>query len=522
MFRSPSERDIAEVAASLGIHLTLDEAQVYRTFVAEQLSVYDEFIQSRVPEISPPLLCGNRDPGYRPRSEEDPLNAWLWRCNISSPGIGLLQGKTVSFKDHVSVAGMPLTFNSSPMEGFIANFDATIVTRVLRAGGTIIGKNTMNGFTGGEAMGGRMGDFWRPVNPRDPERLPGGSSSGSAVAVASGDVDVSFGGDQAGSIRIPAAYCGVVGMKPTFGLVPNMGAVFGSDPSVDHLGPLARYVEDAAAALEAVAGHDPLDPRQGRDVPESMDVMSHLEDGVKGLRVGVLREAFDEPIDPDVRRGVLDAVAVLEKAGADVLEISIPEHRQIHTPAAILDVGGAHAIHATGAYGAWAQTFYPASLIAAIDRMWAWQGDLLATKTKLRLVLGELARRNFNGAAYAKAQNVRPFFRAGYDRQLEEVDLLAMPTCRTVAPRIPREGDEGSEASGTLSDGASAARLNSALYNTKPFNYTGHPGIAIPCGKSSGLPYSLQLVGRHFDDALVLRAAYKYQESVHWARLISV
>src|SRR6185312_5846378 len=191
------------------------------------------------------------------------------------------------------------------------DFDATVVTRVLQAGGTIIGKNVMNGLSGGFGTGGAIGDYGRPLNPHHHEHVTGGSSSGSAAAVASGEVDISFGGDQGGSIRIPAAFCGIVGHKPTFGLVSHFGIGFGSDQSIDYTGPLARTVEDAAAALQATACYDPYDPR------ETLDVPGRLAHGVSGVRLGVLSEGFDEA-EVEVRDLVKAAVDVLARAAASV------------------------------------------------------------------------------------------------------------------------------------------------------------------------------------------------------------
>src|SRR5262252_9542510 len=210
----------------------------------------------------------------------------MWKCRIQGAQTGLLTGKTVSFKDHVAVAGVPMSFGSFALEGFTPDFDATIVTRVLQAGGTVVGKNVMNGLSGGLGTGGAIGDYGRPLNPHNHEHVTGGSSSGSGAAVAAGQVHISFGGDQGGSIRIPAAFCGIVGLKPTFGLVSHFGIGFGSDQSIDYTGPMARTVRDTAAALQATAGYDPYDPRQTRDVPAQMEVLSRLADGVSGLRIG--------------------------------------------------------------------------------------------------------------------------------------------------------------------------------------------------------------------------------------------
>jgi amidase len=520
MFTPPTPTEVGDVAESLGIHLSSEDAEMYRGFITEQLEKLDSFVQSRLEESAPPMLFTERGRGYRPPPDEDRFRAWLWKCRIGGRDDGLLAGKSVSFKDHVAVAGIPLTYNSYPMEGFIPDFDATIVTRVLEAGGTVVGKNAMNGFTGGKSLGGSLGDFWAPLNPHDPGHLTGGSSSGSGAALAAGEVDISFGGDQGGSIRIPAAYCGIVGLKATFGLISHMGLAFGSEQSVDHTGPMARYVQDAAAALQAVAGPDGYDPRQGRDVPATLDVMNGLDRGVRGLKVGIVEEGFDEPIDPEVRDGVLEAIEVLAKAGAELTKVSIPEHRSVHEAASALGPEGARAVRAAGIFGSWAKTHYPTSLITAIDKMWALHSDHLQPRTQLNYLVAEFSRRNFHGAVYAKAQNVRPAFVRAYDSALAQVDVLAMPTCVTVAPKVAEPTDHAAGVRNELS--RNVGGVNVMVRNTRPFNYTGHPALAVPCGKAGRLPYSLQLIGRFYEDPLLLRAAYAYQESVDWEGLLAI
>jgi amidase len=210
----------------------------------------------------------------------------------------------------------------------------------------------------------------------------------------------------------------------------------------------------------------------------------------------------------------------LGKAGAKIVEVSVPEHRSIHQAATALGTEGARAVRAVGIFGAWAKTYYPTSLITAVDRMWSLHSDMLTPRTKLNFMVAEFSRRNFHGAAYAKAQNVRPGFRRAYDAALADVDILAMPTCVTVAPEVsePMAHDDA-----VRSDLArSAAGVSVMVRNTRPFNYTGHPALAVPCGKAGGLPFSLQLVGKFFDDPILLRAAYAYQESVDWEALIAV
>ena len=517
MYAVPDVDEVVAVARELGIHLGPDEAVMYQKYLMGIMGRLDTFVQARIEEPKPPMASSAREPGYRPGPEEDPLNAWMWRCRIEGAAEGLLAGKTVSYKDHIAVAGIPMSFGCFALDGFIPDFDATVVTRVLQAGGTIIGKNVMNGLSGGFGTGGGIGDYGRPLNPHNHDHVTGGSSSGSAAAVASGQVDISFGGDQGGSIRIPSAFSGTVGHKPTFGLLSHFGIGFGADQSIDYTGPMTRTVEDAAATLQATAGYDPYDPRQTRDVPTNLDILSRLTNGISGLRVGVLEEGFVDA-EVEVRDLVMAAVDVLAKAGASVSKVSIPEHLAIAAAQAALTGEGALAVFKTGFYGAFSRTYYPASLIAAINKMWASQADVLAPRSKLSLIAAEMSRRNYYGRVYAKAQNVRPTYIKAYDTALAHVDVLVMPTCILTAPENHTPGSylEAVEANFA----AMTARGNR---NTLPFNYTGHPALALPAGKSSaGLPASMQLVGRFFDDPLLMRAAYAYQHSTDWDKIIGV
>lgn len=505
MYLMPTAHQISEVARSIGANVGEEEAAQYRPYLIDLLRMVDQFMQSRTVECPPPLLFPERGPGYRPRSDEDCYRAWLWKCDVGGSDTGLLAGKTVSFKDHISVARIPQVFTSQALEGFVPDIDATVVTRVLAAGGKVIGKHMMNGF---------VGDYGLPINPHNPAHSPGGSSSGSGAALAAGEVDISFGGDQGGSVRLPAAHCGIVGLKPTFGLVSHFGAGFGAEMSVDHIGPMARRVEDVAAALQAVAGYDQLDPRQRREVPESIEVMSGLDGGVRGLKIGILKEGFVEPIQPEVAHAVLEAVRVIEQAGAEVTEISVPEHAQVDAVYQTLTLEGSMALFDAGFYGTGYKSYYPQSTITTIGRLWHDRTDMLPARTKLNFIAAELVRQSYHGGAYAKAQNARAGFVAAFDRALSQVDVLAMPTTRTVAPKIeptltePRQLIEENLGRNWI--------LMPGGYNTKPTNYTGHPALAVPCGKVDGLPTSLQLVGRNFEDGLLLRAAYAFQQAVDW------
>src|SRR5882757_4868558 len=514
MFAKPDIKEVVAAAEAMGMHLGSD-AELYRKYLIEHLGELDEFVQARMDEGKPPVSYAAREPGYRPAASEDQFNAWLWKCRITGAAEGLLAGKTVSYKDHTAVAGIPLTFGSFVMEDFIPDFDATIVTRALEAGGTVVGKHMMNGLTGGFGFGGGIGDYGRPRNPHKPDHLTGGSSSGSAAALVAGEVDISFGGDQGGSIRIPAALSGCVGLKPTFGLVSHFGIGFGSDPSIDYTGPMARTIEDTAAALQATAGYDGLDPRQSRDVPETFDALSALTDGVQGLRIGIVDEGYVDA-EADVADTVNAAIEVLTNAGAIVSKVSVPEHLTAREAQNALGAEGSRALFESGFFGAFSRTYYPPSLIAAINQVWANHVDLLNPRTKLNYLVGEFSRRNYHGRVYAKAQNVRPSYIKAYDRALADNDVLVMPTCILKAPEyVAPDGNEAAlqEALG---------RLNAASRNTQPFNYTGHPALAVPCGKADGLPVSMQLIGRFFDDALLLRVGYAFQHSVDYDSIIGI
>ncbi|HZX08258.1 amidase family protein [Kribbella sp.] len=502
---SPAQLDVAAVAAELGLDLAREEMRSVQAGVDRNLALLGEFLADHAPSDPP---SGSVRDGRRtrllPAADDDPLNAWLSRCSISGSGTGLLSGSTVSFKDTIAVAGVPLTCGVEEMDDYVAEFDATVVRRALEEGATVVGKNTvLGGF--GEVDAGH-----RPQNPHSPDHLTGGSSAGSAVAVVSGDVDVSFGGDQGGSIRIPAAWCGAVGMKPTFGLVSSFGVVSGADQSFDHVGPIARTVQDAAAALQAVAGYDPLDPRQGRDVPTNIDVLTQLGDGISGLRIGLLDEGF-VGVDEGVAYWVRTAAAVLGRAGAEVCKASVPQHLQVLAPCLALDAESARFMREAGPLGVASRTWYPPSLVEALNRAWA---DHVAEAQKYSVLMGEATRRAYRGRAYAVAQNARPAFVAAYDRAFEDFDLLLMPTTLFTAPLSAGPVR-------TFLDFPTVAHTL-GLTNTLPFNYTGHPALAIPCGTSDGLPVSFQLVGRMFDDGLLLRAGYAFQESVDFDAITAV
>ncbi len=517
MFPRPDIEEVIEYGKALELKLTSAEARVMQSRMVDQVANLEAFNELRIEEQRLPLNYTNRNPGYRPTEQEDPLNAFIRKCHVEGADQGPLKGKRIGLKDHISVAGIPLTLGCHFMDGYIPDFDATIVTRLLEAGATITGKMNMEDFSaGGPGLSG-VGDFGRPLNPHNPAHVTGGSSSGSGAAVAADYVDIAFGGDQGGSIRIPAAWSGTVGLMPTHGLVPHTG-VFGLEPTIDYVGPLTRTVEDMATVLECVAGSDGYDPRQISLPVQLPKYTEALTLGVKGLRIGILSEGFDfAGSELDVKEAVLEAVATLERSGARLEKVSVPLHDKALLALLPLYFEGGKRLFDTNLGGAFAKTYYPTSFITTFGRFKQSHGHELPLNVKMNLIAGAYLERLYDGRLYAKAHNVRPTFVKQYNEALARVDILAMPTAAIKAPAYqkPKNPEEAIER--TIFGGQLGMDLGFVAHNTCPFNLTGHPAISIPCGKSKGLPIGLMLVAPHFREDQLLRAAYAYQQSVDWA-----
>ena len=522
MFRRPEIEEVMGYGRALGFNLTPTEARVMQSRMVESIAVLEEFNEMRVEEQRLPLRYTNRDPGYRPTEEEDPLNFFIRRCHVHGAEDGPLKGKSFGLKDHISVASIPQSFGSHIMDGYIPDFDASIVTRILDAGGTIVGKMNMEDFSwGGPGLRG-VGDYGRALNPHNHAHVTGGSSSGSAGAVAAGYVDIAFGGDQGGSVRLPAAWCGIVGLMATHGLIPHTG-VFGLEPTIDFVGPMARTVEDIATVLECVAGPDGYDPLQANlpaPLPKYTDVLSR---GVKGLKIGVLAEGFGvKGGDQDVDDVVVEAISVLERNGAQAEKVSVPLHTKATPPLLALFAEGGKRMYDTNLGGTFAKTYYPSSLISIFGRLRQTHGQAFPPNLKVGLMLGHYLQEYYGGRLYAKAQNVRPTFVKQYGDVFAHVDVLAMPTIPIKALFWPEPKDHEEALEHTLFGGELGMDWGVVAPNICPFNYTGHPAISIPCGKSDGLPIGLQLVAPHFREDVLLQAAYAYEQSVDWAALIRV
>jgi len=500
--RIPTADDLRRLAAANHFELSDDEVSAYRALLPDMFNALEGLLQA--PSNLPAIKYRDRESGARPTREQDPFNALVRRCSVKGAKSGKLAGKRLGIKDSVCIAGIPMTCGSHVFAGYVPDIDATIITRILEAGGEITAILNMDNcaFSGG----GDTSAYGPTLNPHNPKYLAGGSSGGSGAALYYPDIDLTIGCDQGGSIRIPASWCGVVGLKPTHSLVPYTGIV-GIDHTFDHAGPMARTVADIALLLEVIAGKDPMDPRQ-YDVPVQPYTQA-LNKDIRDIRLGVVREGFDTPgSEADVDAKVRAAVQSLRELGANVQEVSVPAHLEAGGIIwALLAEGMTALVHGNGQGHHW-QGLYNESLSAFLGKSVRAQAHDLPGQVKFTVMVGTYLNRTYHGQLYAKAQNQRRELRAAYDRVLADVDILVMPTTPMKAHRYVR----GMGLSEIINHGWNM------LANTAPFDMTGHPSLSVPCGKSDGLPVGLMLTGRHFDDATLLRVAHAFEQQTPWEK----
>jgi aspartyl/glutamyl-tRNA(Asn/Gln) amidotransferase, A subunit len=413
---------------------------------------------------------------------------------------GLLFGLPAGIKDNIVTDGLKTTCASRFLSNYIPIYNATVMDKLRAAQSVTIGKLNMDEF----AMGGsNENSAFRPTrNPWDPERVPGGSSGGSAAAVAARQVYFALGSDTGGSIRQPAAYCGVVGLKPTYGRVSRFGLVaFAS--SLDQIGPITKNVEDAVYVLQAIAGHDPMDSTSA-DV-EVPDYTAALTGDVRGLRIGVPKEYLGEGIAPKVKEAVLAALNVYESLGATWEEVSLP-HTEYAVAAYYLlasSEASSNLARFDGVrYGVRAEN--PDNLID-LYRKSRSQG--FGAEVKRRIMLGTYALSSgYYDAYYLKAQKVRTLIKQDFDQVFEKFDVIIGPTAPTTAFRIGEQIDD-----------PLTMYLNDIC--TIPVNLAGLPAVSVPCGLADGLPVGMQIIGRAFDETTVLRAAYAYEQATEHHKL---
>ena len=496
----PTLAQLRNVAGSLGFTMSDPDLTAHLECLLPGFAAYN--IVDQMPDEMPAVTYP-RTPGRRPSAEENPYGAWYVKSTIQGAASGKLKGKTVAIKDNICLAGVPMTNGASTLEGYVPDIDATVVQRILDAGGTILGKSVCEYFC---FSGGSHTSSTGPVhNPHRHGYSAGGSSSGSAALVAAGEVAMALGGDQGGSIRMPASFCGIYGMKPTHGLVPYTG-IMPIELTIDHTGPMTATVEDNALLLEVLAGPDGLDPRQYGG--QSMPYRDVLGQGVTGLRIGVVEEGFGHPQSmPQSDAVVREAADRLRGLGAVVEKVSIPMHRV--GPAIWLPIAAEGAtvqmMHGNGFGFNW-QGQYVVSLMDA-HAAWRQRADELSDSLKNTMLLGQYMTVHHRGRYYAKAQNLVRQLQRAYNYALSRYDLLLMPTLPMTATPLPAPDAPITEI---------IQRAFEILPNTAPFDCSHHPAMSIPCGRIDGLPVGMMLIGRFYGETTIYRAAAAFESGVDW------
>ena len=412
---------------------------------------------------------------------------------------GPLTGVPVQIKDVMCTEGVPTTCASRMLENFVPVYNATAVERLLGQGAVMLGKGNMDEFAMGSSC--ENSAFHPTMNPWDLERVPGGSSGGAAASVASGEAIYALGSDTGGSVRQPAALCGVVGLKPTYGLVSRYGLIaFAS--SLDQIGPVGRTVMDCALALNAIAGHDPRDATSVHQEPK--DYAASLGQDIKGLRLGVPEEYFVDGMEPGSRKAVDEAILALEGLGASVRPVSLPTTRYALACYYIIAPSECSANLARYDGVKYGYSYQDTNdMWEALEKTREYGFGPEVTR---RVMLGTYALSSgYYDAYYLKAQQARTLIRQDFDRVFQDVDALVTPTSPVTAFKIgEKSGDP--------------VQMYLIDVCTLPVNISGLPGLSVPCGFSDGLPVGLQLIGPQFSEETLLRTAHAYESATGWSK----
>lgn len=507
--RKPTPQKVKELAKRLNITLNDDELADYTRLLQEALEDIEQIRGLRSPTFQiHDRKFSDRPSGYRPNEEEDPLNAWILKCEVGGADTGPLSGKTIGLKDNIALAGYEMTCGSRVLQSYVPQIDATVVTRLLEAGATIVGKNNMESFAWSGSSD--ISDFGTVPNPHNTDHLAGGSSSGAGAAVAEGDCDIALGGDQGGSIRIPASWCGIVGLKPTTGLVPYTG-IFPLDPTIDHVGPMTRTVRDAAESLEVIGGEDlqdgiKMDARQPNGIETDLYVKS-LGQGVEDISIGVLENGFDWDVaDPGINETVREMIDNLEDRGAMTQSVSVDYHNQILSLLTPMEIQGGHRLVEEDGIGTHQTGWYWSGLIDAFGDFKDARANELPPTAKNSLIIGSYLREEYGIEFYAKAKNIILELKRQYDNLLSKYDVLVLPT----VPIPPYKRDP------SLTRVERLERIVQNHRNTAQFDHTHHPAMTVPCGSADGFPVGFQIVGSHFDERTLFQVADVVEELSGW------
>ena len=406
---------------------------------------------------------------------------------------GMLGGIPIAIKDCISTRGIQTTCGSKILEGYVPPYDAHVIERLKADGAIIIGKTNMDEFAMGSST--ETSYFGPTRNPCDLNRVPGGSSGGSAAAVAGGEVPIALGSDTGGSVRCPASFCGVVGLKPTYGLVSRYGLIAYAN-SLEQIGPFARNVKDVALLLDVIAGYD---PRDSTSMDKKCEYTKELRDDVSDVKIGVPKEFFGEGIDEDVEKAVWSGIKILEDIGASYTEISLPHTKYSLAAYYIIAMSEASSNLARFdglRYG----------LRLGKDKDWHTtfseiRANGFGEEVKRRILLGTYAlSAGYYGRYYLKALKVRTLVKRDFEVALKDTSVLITPTMPFPAFKV------GEKIGDPLS-------LYMADVNTVPINLAGVPSISVPCGFAGKLPIGMQIIGRHFDEATILRTAHAFERN---------
>jgi len=422
---------------------------------------------------------------------DDRYNAFLTTCRKAPHGQGKLTGVAVAVKDNISTRGIETTCASKILKGYVPPYDAYVVELLRQSGAAIVGKTNMDEFGMGTTT--ENSAFGPTLNPCDTGRVPGGSSGGSAAAIAAGMVRMALGTDTGGSIRCPAAFCGIVGLKPTYGRVSRYGLIAYAN-SLEQIGPMGRTVTDVSTLMGVIAGHD------RRDSTSHNKPYTHtLKAGIKGLKIGIPQEYFGAGVDPKVAAVVNKAIGRLEELGATTVPCNIPSMEYALA---------AYYVTCTCEASSNLARFDGVRYGPAADLKKSWHEAFrdvrragFGTEVRRRIMLGTYALSSgYYGKYYAKAQIARENVKKDFARIFSEVDVIAGPTMPTIAFKL---GEKSDPLSMYLTD-----------ILTVPANLAGIPAISVPCGKAEGMPIGLQIMGRPHEDELIIDVAYTYEQAV--------
>ncbi|MFE1646173.1 amidase family protein [Microbacterium sp. P01] len=503
--------DIVDYAARAGFpvqEIDIDELHELVGFVYESVERFranSELLAAPVGETIAP-----RQPGRLATREDDPLNAVVRWVDVKGAAQGPLAGKRLAVKDLFSVAGVPMTLGSEIPSGYAPSKDAVVIARLLAAGATIVAMTNLENLA--LSGGGETSAFGPVRNPFDPTRAASGSSGGSAASLSYDGVDIAIGTDQGGSVRLPAAWCGYLGLKPTFGLVPYTG-IASLDRSVDHAGPMTQNVQDMALMMDVMEGPDPSDPRQAVDQPviDFAAAVAGAPTRLDGVRIGIVAEALQ--IEDDGHEGraetvsaFLEAIGRLADLGAEVVDISIPEQVLAGDVMFAALIEGIAANHwSNGEAHNWTGTYNP-EFAQAMSRGFKERGALAPITYQAMVTAGELVKDRFDGAVYGEARNATVVLRAAYDAALADVDVVAMPTATHYAHKIDPDATR-----------AQVGRRGWTMTGNTPIhNVTGHPALSMPAAEYEGLPVGVMLVAKHFEDDRLLSIAKTYELNYGW------